>query len=81
MLTISDHMSVLVRIIRSARRDREFANHASTTQEIVQGRNSNDRLPQMGHYDFVNNARRPECGPPGSTICVSVEEAQPSGQR
>ncbi|CAG8668968.1 5421_t:CDS:2, partial [Scutellospora calospora] len=50
-------------------------------EETVQGRNSNDRLPQMGHYHSVNNARRPECGSPGSAICLSFEEAQPGGQR
>jgi hypothetical protein len=75
-----DHMSILVRIIGSARRNRKLANHAPAAQEIMQRCNSNYWLPQMGHYDTVNNTRRPERGPPGSAICVPFEEAQPGGQ-
>jgi hypothetical protein len=73
-------MPFLVRIIRSARRNRKLANHVSTAQEIVQRRNSNHRLPQVGYHDIVNNARRSECGSPGFAICVPIEEAQSGGQ-
>jgi hypothetical protein len=75
-----DHMSILVRIIGSARRNRKLANHIPAAQEIMQRRNSDYWLPQMGHYNTVNNTRRPERSPPGSAICVPFEEAQSGGQ-
>jgi hypothetical protein len=75
-----DHMPFLVRIIRSSPANRGFANFSAAAQEIVQGRHTDNWLPQMGHYNSLNHPCGSKRGPPGIIIRLPLEEAESRSQ-
>jgi hypothetical protein len=75
-----DHMPFLVRIIGPSPTNRGFANLSATAQEVVQGRHTNNRLPQMGHHNSFNHACGAKRGSPGIAIRLPLEEAESRSQ-